>query len=85
MYHIHLDLRWLLITLISVKNDQWEDPNETNEEMNNCLHNITGDLIYISMKIFESVSFSFLFVINKFSFLVEHCFVKFQIQFTDIQ
>ncbi|XP_058805001.1 protein MMS22-like [Phymastichus coffea] len=55
LYHLHLDLRWLLITLLYVKNDQWDHLNEITDDLKNCIYDIIADLIYINMNIFESI------------------------------
>jgi hypothetical protein len=56
MYHIHLDLRWLLISLIYIQSTSWGCSDNKSEDLENTLYSVISDLIYISLKIFETVS-----------------------------
>ncbi|XP_023289124.1 protein MMS22-like [Orussus abietinus] len=60
MYHMHLELRWLYVTLSQAQSlcwqlssNQFEDVSDDSDELRSTIE----DLIYISMKLFERVRF----------------------------
>ncbi|XP_046814404.1 protein MMS22-like isoform X2 [Vespa crabro] len=56
LYHLHLDLRWLYITLIYMRNVHWQYSEEAGiDDIENVYRLIISDLIYISCKIFERI------------------------------
>ncbi|XP_043496827.1 protein MMS22-like isoform X1 [Polistes fuscatus] len=56
LYHLHLDLRWLYITLIYMRNIHWQYSEEVGmDDIENVYKLIISDLIYISCKIFERI------------------------------
>ncbi|KAI4498080.1 hypothetical protein M0802_006904 [Mischocyttarus mexicanus] len=56
LYHLHLDLRWLYITLIYMRNVHWQYSEEVGmDDIENVYKLIISDLIYISSKIFERI------------------------------
>ncbi|XP_011498574.1 PREDICTED: protein MMS22-like [Ceratosolen solmsi marchali] len=56
MYHIHLDLRWLIISLTYIQNNSWGCLDNKSDDLENIIYAVIGDLIYISLKIFERIS-----------------------------
>ncbi|KAK2579413.1 hypothetical protein KPH14_003271 [Odynerus spinipes] len=56
LYHLHLDLRWLYITLIYMCNVHWQYSEEAGiDDIENVCRLIISDLMYISCKIFERI------------------------------
>ncbi|OXU29027.1 hypothetical protein TSAR_005155 [Trichomalopsis sarcophagae] len=55
LYHSHLDLRWLLTTIIYIKSNSWHESESNNEHLENIIFSALADLIYISMKIFVTI------------------------------
>ncbi|KAG9429298.1 protein MMS22-like isoform X1 [Apis mellifera carnica] len=56
MYHMHIELRWFFISLIYTKNIYCEYSIENHlDEFENIQAMIINDLIYISLKIFETI------------------------------
>lgn len=55
LYHIHLDLRWSIISLTYTR-DYLSGALKTNtENVEKCIEQIVKDLIFISLKIFATV------------------------------
>ncbi|XP_046143371.1 protein MMS22-like isoform X3 [Osmia bicornis bicornis] len=56
MYHMHIELRWLFISLMYTRNTycQYSMENQL-DEFENIQKMIINDLIYISLKVFETV------------------------------
>lgn len=56
MYHMHIELRWFFISLMYTKDiySQYSIENHL-DEFENVQAMIINDLIYISLKIFETV------------------------------
>ena len=56
MYHMHIELRWYFISLMYAKNIYCQYSIENHlDEFENMQTMIINDLIYISLKIFETV------------------------------
>ncbi|XP_053997170.1 protein MMS22-like [Hylaeus anthracinus] len=59
MYHMHLELRWLFISLVYTRSICYQYSMETQlDEFENIQGIIINDLIYISLKIFETMPLS---------------------------
>ncbi|XP_043474055.1 protein MMS22-like [Leptopilina heterotoma] len=59
VYHMHLELRWLYVTLIYARNVSWQNSiNEPADELDKTFELIVNDLIYMSMKIFARIPLS---------------------------
>lgn len=56
MYHMHLELRWLFITIIYARTIYSESSNLRLEDLDSTLQLVVDDLVYVSLKMFERVS-----------------------------
>ncbi|XP_043279695.1 protein MMS22-like [Venturia canescens] len=56
LYHMHLELRWLFITIIHSRTVYSESSNLSTEDLDSTLQLVIDDLIYVSLKMFERIS-----------------------------
>ncbi|XP_014204492.1 protein MMS22-like [Copidosoma floridanum] len=55
MFHLHLDLRWLVISLVYTNYHSGNNSCSNFENLENCIYTTIGDLIYIALKIFATI------------------------------
>ncbi|XP_015602809.1 protein MMS22-like isoform X2 [Cephus cinctus] len=55
MYHMHLELRWLCITLIYSQTVPWKNSCDNNPDLDIVLGTVIKDLMYIATKLFERI------------------------------
>ena len=54
---MHLELRWLYVTLIHVRSTSWQNSsNDQLDELNKTLELVINDLLYMAMKMFARVT-----------------------------
>ncbi|KAK0098257.1 hypothetical protein PV326_010156 [Microctonus aethiopoides] len=58
LYHMHLDLRWLFVTVIYNTTKKKLFASDSMIDLNKTLELVVDDLIYISLKIFDRVNLS---------------------------
>ncbi|KAG7210314.1 hypothetical protein KM043_011855 [Ampulex compressa] len=57
LYHMHIELRWLFISLLYIRNIYWQYATEDEtDDLQHIQRTVINDLLYISLKIFEMSS-----------------------------
>ncbi|KAL7294391.1 hypothetical protein TKK_0012396 [Trichogramma kaykai] len=55
LYHVHLDLQWLLLTLVYTKHSFCKYLDNNIDNLENAIFSAIGDLMYVAMKIFATI------------------------------
>lgn len=58
LYHMHLELRWLIVSLVYIQTGKSQLTEAHTVDLNRIIELVISDLIYISLKIFERTTLS---------------------------